>query len=118
MSNEQRSLLEKLSRGIAYAVPAIAIVVGGSAFHAIASDVVSEDGYQMTAVGEAEAPQAEAAAEAQPAAEAEAAAEAQPEAAAAAEAQPEAEAAAEAHPEAEAEAEAEAQPEAEAEAGN
>lgn len=114
MSNEQRSLLEKLSRGIAYAVPAIAIVVGGSAFHAIASDVVSEDGYQMTAAGEAEAPQAEAAAEAQPAAEAEAAAH--PEAAAEAEAQPEAEAAAEAQPEAEAEAQPEA--EAEAEAGN
>ncbi|MBA3486583.1 MAG: hypothetical protein H0T88_05240 [Lysobacter sp.] len=108
MSNEQRSLLEKLSRGIAYAVPAIAIVVGGSAFHAIASDAVSEDGYQMTAVGEAEAPQAEAAAEAHPAAEAEAAAEAHPAA--------EAEAAAEAHPEAEAEAE--AHPEAEADAGN
>lgn len=108
MSNEQRSLLEKLSRGIAYAVPAIAIVVGGSAFHAIASDAGSEDGYQMTAVGEAEAPQAEAAAEAHPAAEAEAAAEAHPAA--------EAEAAAEAHPEAAAEAE--AHPEAEAEAGH
>lgn len=106
MSNEQRTLLQKLSRGIAYAVPAIAIVVGGSAFHAIAADVVSEDGYQMTAVGEAEAPQAEAEAEAHPAAEA--AAEAHPAAEAEAEAHPAAEAEAEAHPEAEAEAEAEA----------
>ncbi|MDQ3510345.1 MAG: hypothetical protein M3414_01380, partial [Pseudomonadota bacterium] len=90
MSNEQRSLLEKLTRGIAYAVPAIAIVVGGSAFHAIASDAGSEDGYQMGAVGEAEAPQAEAAAEAHPAAEAEAhpAAEAEAHPAAEAEAHP------------------------------
>ncbi|MBA2238002.1 MAG: hypothetical protein H0W24_04780 [Lysobacter sp.] len=106
MSDVQRhTLLEKLTRGLAYAVPAIAIVVGGSAFHAIASDAgMSEGGYKMAAVGEGEAEAGQAEAEAghaeAEAGHAEAEAEAKPEAEA--EAQPEAHA--EAHPEAEADA--------------
>jgi hypothetical protein len=103
MAYEQRQTLrEKLARGIAYTAPILAIVAGGATMHAIGSDLLTEQGYSMTAVGEAEAegmPEAEGAAEAMPEAMPEAEAEAE------AEAMPEAEAEAEAMPEAEAEAE-------------
>ncbi|MCE9682504.1 hypothetical protein [Halomonas alkalisoli] len=55
MSDDKRqSLLESLSRGLAYAVPVMALVVGGSALNAIYSDIATESGYHMMAEGEAE----------------------------------------------------------------
>ncbi|MWJ28143.1 hypothetical protein GPM19_07985 [Halomonas sp. ZH2S] len=56
MSDEKRkTLLDNLSRGLAYAVPVLALVAGGSAVHAIYSDVAVESGYYMMAqAGEAE----------------------------------------------------------------
>ncbi|WP_373188167.1 hypothetical protein, partial [Halopseudomonas sp.] len=54
--NHNQTLLEKLSKGIAYSVPILAIAAAGSALHAIGSDIYSESGYQMTApAAEAEA---------------------------------------------------------------
>lgn len=53
--DKRRTLLENLSRSIAYAVPVVAIVALGATSHAIYSDLASESGYQMMAEGEAEA---------------------------------------------------------------
>ena len=84
---EQRNqLLRSLSRGIAYAVPVLAIVAGGAGSHAIISDAVADDGYQMTATaaeGQAEAEggsEAEAEGESETEAEGEGEGEAEPEA--------------------------------------
>ncbi|MGM0543518.1 MAG: hypothetical protein ACQERP_06550 [Pseudomonadota bacterium] len=53
--NTRRNLLDSLSKGMAYSVPAVAIVVGISAAHAIYSDTTPETGYYMFASAEAEA---------------------------------------------------------------
>ncbi|OLO12477.1 hypothetical protein BTW10_03135 [Chromohalobacter japonicus] len=91
--HSRRTLLDTLSRGIAYSVPALAVLVGGSAVHAIYSDLATPSGYYMFASAEA-SPEAEAGPEAEASPEAEA--EASPEAEAEAEANPEAEASSEA----------------------
>ncbi|MFU8813825.1 MAG: hypothetical protein ACNA7W_00660, partial [Pseudomonadales bacterium] len=58
MSDEeiQRSkFLKSMARGVAYAAPVLAVIAGGAAIHGIVSDAVTESGYHMAAVGEAEA---------------------------------------------------------------
>ncbi|PWW33827.1 hypothetical protein ACRHM7_07230 [Chromohalobacter israelensis] len=97
--HSRRTLLDTLSRGIAYSVPAFAVLVGGSAVHAIYSDLATPSGYYMFASAEA-SPEAEAGPEAEASPEAEAEAEAGAEAGPEAEANPEAEAEAEASSEA------------------
>ncbi|PXX99983.1 hypothetical protein [Halomonas sp. LBP4] len=52
--DKRRTLLESLSKGIAYTVPVIVLATGGSALHAIYADTATESGYQMMAEGEAE----------------------------------------------------------------
>ena len=86
--NQRNQLLQSLSRGIAYAMPVLAIVAVGAGSHAIISDAVAEDGYQMTATaaeGQAEAEggsgaEAEAEGESETEAEGEGEGEAEPEA--------------------------------------
>lgn len=56
MPDEKRqTLLDSLTKGFAYAVPVLALVAGGSALHAVYSDVTTETGYYMMAEAEGEA---------------------------------------------------------------
>ncbi|MDQ7732198.1 hypothetical protein QT231_05775 [Halomonas sp. SpR1] len=50
--NKRQTLLDSLTKGFTYAVPVLALVVGGSALHAVYSDVSTETGYYMMAVAE------------------------------------------------------------------
>lgn len=52
--SNRRTLLAKFSRGIAYTVPALALVAGGSALSGVYADVASDNGYQMMAEAQAE----------------------------------------------------------------
>lgn len=52
---ELSKLIRRLSRGITYAAPAIALIGGAAAVHSVVSDVTSERGYLMSAAGAAEA---------------------------------------------------------------
>ncbi|MEG3079768.1 hypothetical protein R3F64_07815 [Halomonas sp. 5021] len=70
--NKRQTLLDSLTKGFAYAVPVLALVAGGSAVHAVYSDVTTESGYYMMAAAEGGA-EAEGEAEAEGGAEAEAA---------------------------------------------
>ena len=54
---QRQQLLRRLSRGIAYAAPVLALVAGVSGGHAVISDAVAADGDQIVvaeAEGEAE----------------------------------------------------------------
>ncbi|NAO95628.1 hypothetical protein FRY77_06300 [Halomonas sp. MG34] len=77
--NKRQTLLDSLTKGFSYAVPVLALVVGGSALHAVYSDVSTETGYYMMATAEGEA-EGEAQGEAEGEAQGEAQDEAQDEA--------------------------------------
>ena len=90
--DQRNQLLRSLSRGIAYAMPVLAIVAGGAGSHAIISDAVADDGYQMTATAAEGQAEAEGGSEAEGEAEAEGEEEVEGEGEAEAEAEGEAEA--------------------------
>ena len=52
---QKQKLLKKLTRGMAYTGPMVAVVMGASAFNVAAAEVTAEAGYMMLAAGEAEA---------------------------------------------------------------
>lgn len=46
--DKRRSLLGRLSRQLAYTAPALALVAGGAAFQAVASDTTTEAGFSTS----------------------------------------------------------------------
>lgn len=54
LNDKRRTLLERLSRGIAYTAPVIALAAGGAALHGVYADIASENVYQMMSEAEAE----------------------------------------------------------------
>ncbi|MFO8047271.1 MAG: hypothetical protein R6U30_15605 [Halomonas sp.] len=54
LNDKKRTLLERLSRGIAYTAPVITLAAGGVVLHGVYADIATESGYQMMSEVEAE----------------------------------------------------------------